>query len=291
MSGGMAKRLERMEGDYRKEALEAIKAARKNVAKIVSAAAKEKGLKLTGRNRDKLYALIDGEYAKLEIGLRTWSKELVSEGVKAGVEEAMAALEEVDGAKLTKFDRKLAEQVFEIISPDNESQLAGVLTRKMKETDLANLRKAQRDTERQAILEGWDSGRKARELKMRWGELAGGMENAKFVDAAGKTWDTDTYVDMLVNTTAERTRREGYMEELAKNGDDLVMVEAVDGEACDVCGEWDGKILSISGADGRFPSYEDAVAAGMFHPNCRCRLARVDEEWDADDIKAQAGGK
>jgi hypothetical protein len=280
-----------MEGDYRKEALDRIRAARRNVAKIVTAAAKEKGLKITGRNRDKLYAMIDGEYAKLEIGLRSWSKELVSEGVKAGVEEAMAALDEVDGAKLTKFDRKLAEQVFEIISPGNESQLAGVLTKKMRETDLSNLRKAQRDTERQAILEGWDSGRKARELKARWGELAGGMEEAKFVDAAGKTWDTDTYVDMLVNTTAERTRREGYMEELSKNGDDLVMVEAVDGEACDKCADWDGKILSISGADGRFPSYEDAVAAGMFHPNCRCRLARVDEEWDADDIKAQAGGK
>lgn len=286
----MAKRLERIEGDYRKEALERIKAARRSIGRIVSAAARDKGLKLTGRNRDKLYALIDGEYAKLEIGLRSWSKELVGEGVKAGFEEAMAALGDVDGAKLTKFDKKLAEQVFELISPGNESQLAGVLTRKMSETDLTNLRRAQRDTERQAILEGWDSGRKARELKMRWGEMAGGMEEAKFVDASGRTWDTDAYVDMLVNTTAERTRREGYMEGLAKNGDDLVKVVAADGEMCDVCAEWDGKILSISGADSRFPSYQDAVDEGMFHPNCRCRLERVDLEWDADEIEAQAGG-
>ena len=288
MPGGMAKRLERIEGDYREEALERIREARRNVGKIVSAAARERGLKLTGRNRDKLYALIDGEYAKLEIGLRSWSKELVGDGVKAGFEEAMAALKDVDGAKLTRFDRKLAEQVFDIISPGNESQLAGVLTKKMKDTDLANLRRAQRDTERQAILEGWDSGRKARELKMRWGELAGGMENAKFVDAAGKTWDTDAYVKMLVNTTAERTRREGYMEGLAENGDDLVKVEVVDGDACEVCADWDGRILSISGTDKRFPSYQDAVDDGMFHPNCRCRLERVDEEWDADEIEEQA---
>lgn len=287
MSGGMAKRLERIEGDYRKEALEAIKAARRNVAKIVTAAAREKGLKITGRNRDKLYALIDGEYAKLEVGLRSWSKDLVADGVKVGVEESRKALGKVDGAELTKFSRDLAERVFEIISPGNESQLAGVLTKKMADTDLSNLRKAQRDTERQAILEGWDTARKARELKMRWAELAGGMEEAKFVDAAGKTWNTDTYVDMLVGTTAQRTEREGFMEGLARNGDDLVKIEAQGSDACGVCADWDGRILSISGADKRFPSYEDAVAAGMFHPNCRCFLTRVDPEWDAEEIESQ----
>lgn len=290
MSGGMEKRLERIEGDYRAEALRRIKEARRNIGRLISAIAREKGLKITGRNRDKLYALIDGEYAKLEIGLRSWSKELVGDGVKAGFEEAMAALKDVDGAKLTKFDKGLAEQVFEIISPGNESQLAGVLTKKMRDTDLANLRMAQRDTERQAILEGWDSGRKARELKMRWGELAGGMEEAKFTDASGRTWDTDDYVKLLTRTTAERTRREGYMEGLAKNGDDLVKVVAANGEACETCADWDGRILSISGADTRFPSYQDAVDDGMFHPNCRCRLERVDLEWDADEIEAQAEG-
>ncbi len=289
MSGGLEKRLERIEGDYRVEAAKRIKEARSRVARIVMAAAREKGLKIAGRNRDRLYALIDGEYAKLEIVLREWSADLVADGVRAGLAEARDVLRKEDGAELTKFSRELAERVFDIISPGNESQLAGVLTKKMRETDLANLRKAQRDMERQAILEGWDSGRKVRELKSRWVELAGGMEEAKFTDASGRTWDTDTYVEMLVNTTAERTRREGFMEALAQNGDDLVRVAIVDGEACDVCGRWDGRILSISGADGRFPSYEDAVADGMFHPNCRCRLERVDPEWDAEEIESQAG--
>jgi hypothetical protein len=284
-------RLERIEHDYREEALERIKAARSNVAKIVTAVAREKGLKLTGRSRDHVYKLIDGEYAKLEVGLREWSQELVAKGVRAGLAEARDVLrKEDDGAELTKFSQELAEQVFEIISPGNESQLAGVLTKKMEETDLANLRKAQRDMERQAILEGWNRGRKEKELKARWIELAGDMEEAKFTDASGRTWDTDAYVKMLVNTTAQRTRREGFMEGLARNGDDLVRVSIVDGETCDKCAAWDGKILSISGADKRFPSYEDAVAAGMFHPNCRCQLDRVDEEWDADDIEAQANG-
>ena len=283
-------RLERIETDYRAEALDRIKTARQNVARIVTAVAREKGLKLTGRNRDRIYRLIDGEYAKLEVGLREWSQELVAKGVRAGLAEARDALRKEDGAELTQFSRELAEQVFEIISPGNESQLAGVLTKKMKETDLSNLRKAQRDMERQAVLEGWDRGRKTRELKSRWAELAGDMEDAKFTDASGRTWDTDTYLKMLVNTTAQRTRREGFMEGLARNGDDLVMVSITDGETCDKCAEWDGKILSISGADKRFPSYEDAVAAGMFHPNCRCRLDRVDEEWDADEIEAQANG-
>ena len=289
MAGGMARRLERLEGDYRREAVKRIEEARASIARIVMAAAKEKGFKPTRRNMDKLYALVDGEYAELETGLREWSRELVNQGVLAGLEEAAKATDK-DEEKLVKFSEEFARRVFEIISPGNESQLAGVLTKKMKETDLANLRKAQRDTERQAALEGWSSGRKVRELKARWVELSGDMEEAKFTDASGRTWDTDAYVRMIVNTTAERTRREGFMEGLVKNGDDLVRVSIVDGETCDVCAEWDGRILSISGTDTRFPSYEEAAAAGMFHPNCRCRLERVDPEWDAEDIEEQANG-
>ena len=265
-------RLESIEDQYKADAIRQIAEARQRIARIVTAAAKDSGFKITGRNRDKLYGLVDAEYAKLEIGLRNWSKELVADGVKGGMEEAKRELENALGESvkddLTKFSRQYAEDVFKIISPGNESQLAGVLTGKMSAADLSNLRKAQRDVFRQAALEGWTAKRKERELKDRWQLLAGGMEEATFTDAAGKEWDTDTYVNMLTRTTSARVWRDGYAESLVRHGDDLARVENVDGEACDVCQAWDGVIVSISGGDKDFPSYQQAIDAGVFHPNC-----------------------
>lgn len=284
-------RLQSIEDGYRKDALKLIAEARKRIAKIVTAAARDEGFKITGRNRDKLYALVDGEYAKLEIGLRNWSKALVTDGVKGGTEQAnkdlVAAFGESVEKDLTKFSRSYAEEVFKIISPGNESQLAVVLTRKMTETDLGNLRKAQRDVFRQAAVEGWSARRKERELKDRWQLLAGGMEEATFTDAGGKVWDTGDYVNMLTRTTAARVWRDGYAEGLFQHGDDLMRVENVDNEACEICQAWDGVIVSISGGDKDFPSYQQAIDAGVFHPNCRCMCARIDPEMDADDIARQ----
>lgn len=288
-------RLDRIEGEFRKEALSMITDARRRIARIVHAAARDGGFKIGGRNRDKLYALVDGEYAKLEIGLRNWSKNLVSRGVEGGLAQAQADLASAMGEDapggLTRFSRQYAEDVFRIISPGNESQLAGTLTKKMTDADLSNLRKAQRDVFRQAALEGWSAKRKERELKNRWDLLAGGMDAAKFTDAGGKVWDTDQYVNMLTRTTSARVWRDGYAEGLAKNGDDLMRIVNADGEACAICQAWDGIIVSISGADGDFPSYQGAIDAGWGHPNCMCLCERIDPEYDAEETALQRAQK
>lgn len=288
-------KLEAIEGEYEADALERIEEARRRIARIIHAVARDKKLRVTGRNRDKLYAMVDGEYAKLEIGLRNWSKNLVSRGVDGGLAQAEADLASAMGedapSGLTRFSRQYAEEVFKIISPGNESQLAGVLTRKMTETDLGNLRKAQRDVFRQASLEGWSARRTETELKNAWDLLAGGMDEATFTDAGGKVWDTGDYVNMLTRTTAARVWRDGYAEGLVRHGDDLAQIENANNEACEVCQAWDGVIVSISGGDKDFPSYQQAIDAGVFHPNCLCVLSYIDVEMDADDIARQRAEK
>lgn len=285
------KMLTRVEGKYQDDALHLIAETRKKIARIIHAAARDNSYKITGRNRDKLYAQIDAEYARLEIELRRWSKDLVAEGAEIGADDANGDLLETfgEGAKggLLQFSRNYAEQIFEIISPENESQLAGVFTTKMKTSDLGALRKIQRDVERQASLEGWSAKVKEREIKDKWDLYSGGMNEARFIDNAGKEWDTKTYVNMLTRTTAQRVSRDGYMESLIHHGDDLVRIAITDTTACDRCLAWDGLILSISGADKDFPSYQDALDAGVFHPNCRCRVERVDPEDDEDEVLAQ----
>jgi hypothetical protein len=93
---------------------------------------------------------------------------------------------------------------------------------------------------------------------------------------------------MLVRTTTARVARDSYMDTLVSNGDDLAVIQNADGTACDICQAWDGVIMSISGANTDYPSYNQALNAGWGHPNCRCTAERIDETIDKTQIEKQA---
>lgn len=285
-------RLNSIESGALDDVLDRIRAARRRIARIVHATARDKGMLISGRVRDRLYAMVDGQYAKLEMGLRAWSDELVTGSVRAGHEEAVRDIADAAGemieTEVARFDKKYAEDVFKMIHPAQDRNLAAVFTRRMAEADIRVLRTATVDTFRQASLEGWTGREIHKQLQARWDVLAGDMAGDRFVDAAGRRWDNARYLQMLVRTTVTRADREGYMNTLAENGDDLVMVRNVDGEACEICQAWDGLIISITGASTDYPSESDARAAGLWHPNCRCMTERVDEDLDAAAIDRQA---
>ena len=62
---------------------------------------------------------------------------------------------------------------------------------------------------------------------------------------------------------------------------------AVSGHCCDKCAVWENRLLSISGATKGLPTVDDAIAEGLFHPNCTHSLSEVDdytreEEYNPD---------
>lgn len=58
---------------------------------------------------------------------------------------------------------------------------------------------------------------------------------------------------------------------------------------CPVCEAWSGRILSVRGDDDRFPTFEDAVKAGLFHYECTHRIEAVfeDDELLYPDAKTE----
>lgn len=88
-----------------------------------------------------------------------------------------------------------------------------------------------------------------------------------FRDSAGRTWDMASYAEMAVRSTTGQAAVQGHLETLSAGGDDLVICSAST-ESCPLCNEWEGKVLSISGRSTEYPSVQDAVAAGLLHPNC-----------------------
>lgn len=91
------------------------------------------------------------------------------------------------------------------------------------------------------------------------------------VDKSGRKWSLDTYAEMLTRTRMREISNDAMNARLQAEGYDLVQVSS-HGADCDLCSDWEGEILSISGRNPNYPSVADAEADGLFHPNCKHRL-------------------
>lgn len=97
-------------------------------------------------------------------------------------------------------------------------------------------------------------------------------------DRAGRQWSFDVYARMLARTKAVEARNAGMDNRMLASGYDLVQVSRHNSRH-PACRKWEGKILSITGKTpagtvlpGGFEvagSVAEAVADGLFHPNCQ----------------------
>lgn len=129
------------------------------------------------------------------------------------------------------------------------------------------LGKATRELLTQKIAEGQIGGKALREVRRI---IKGTLQEQgldALIDKGGRSWTLDRYAEMLFRTKAVETRNRGLANRMAENGYDLVQVSAHG--AIDVCGPWEGKILSTTGNTPGYPTVSDAEADGLFHPNCK----------------------
>ena len=97
-----------------------------------------------------------------------------------------------------------------------------------------------------------------------------------FVDAAGRRWQLESYVEMATRTGSGRAMVQGRLDAYRAAGRDLVIVSDAPQE-CSACRPWEGKVLSLSGqTSGRLDrgfsvagTVDQATSAGLFHANCR----------------------
>ena len=165
---------------------------------------------------------------------------------------------------------------------DAYTHIAG-MTANMKKKDVAFLRETVAGVEREAAMTGMTSRQVTAELLTR---LESRPEGFKFVDAGNRVWDSKAYCEMLARTTLLNTSRQEYLNTCAENGADVVAV-TVSGHCCEKCAVWENRLLSISGATKGLPTVDDAIAEGLFHPNCTHSLTEVDdytreEEYNPD---------
>lgn len=91
------------------------------------------------------------------------------------------------------------------------------------------------------------------------------------VDKAGRRWNVDTYVDMVTRTKAQEVYVKGLQHFADKNnGNGDLAVIPHNMLTKDACLNYEGMIISMTGATEGYPTYEELRSTGdIFHPRCR----------------------
>lgn len=88
-----------------------------------------------------------------------------------------------------------------------------------------------------------------------------------FTDLAGRRWGLYEYTNMAMRTAIHRAGLQATIDVMHQQNIDLCYVTQHEG-ACPLCTPWYGRVMSLSGRSYGFPTVQDAMNAGLFHPNC-----------------------
>jgi hypothetical protein len=170
-----------------------------------------------------------------------------------------------------EYNEKYVVQVFQ----DCFTHIAGQ-TDRMKQSIKADLRKDAQEIFRRSSIDGTSRAKTYRTLR---DTILSKSPDFKFIDKAGRKWDSKVYFDMMTKTVMAQTQRDIYANTLANEGHDLVKI--TQNGAKDACRNWEGKILSLTGATKGYPTLDEVTATGeIFHPNCKHRFVAYDQEID-----------
>lgn len=128
--------------------------------------------------------------------------------------------------------------------------------------------KATRDALTQKLAEGVLSGESKDRIRQQLKGLLQEQGLVSIIDKAGRAWTLDRYTEMLLRTRIVEARNRGLANRMVENGYDLVQVSNHFSTHHE-CAVWEGKILSLRGEVGGYPTVAEAESAGLFHPNCK----------------------
>lgn len=243
--------------------------------------AEELNIAGSAKDRDKAYAMIQSKMAELSKRL---DRLMRSQNELAGKTAAKTA-SEMTGIEV-KFSAKRAEAITQLVTPAQGENLAAVFTQNMAQRSINALQEATVAVMREQAVKGGTLKEMGKALGKKWTDAL--KAPPVFTDSGGNTWDTQTYLQMNIRTNTMRVYNDCLVDDIARStGEDFVRVSRGGDPMCKLCAPWEGVILSISGKAKGFPSYEQARAAGCFHPNCVHTLEYTDEVADEEEFEIQ----
>jgi hypothetical protein len=199
-----------------------------------------------------------------------WVDENIPLAVRNGIAETMVALgvaETVDEAmKIAKFNRVNSELVKAVVA-DTQADLLAV-TQNVDKRVRASVRQVTAEVMRDNLSKGIN-GRKTmnrQTLEKLRGKL-GDSVNTGIIDASGRRWKPEVYVDMVTRTKLMKATNDATINEAI--GRDAYYGVISSHGAKDACRNWEGKIVKlVSDAPGDYPYIGNLPNREIFHPNC-----------------------
>jgi len=223
--------------------------------------------------RNGLYVELAKEYKKLDKDISDWTINGATVSAKDFFGFAKDDLPAGAVSTFGSFSEKYLRDIIGEINPAavDSSVAMNATIGGMQQNDVRALRAAVSTT----IAEGSVEGLTLPEMSSRMqSKIAGKVGQFQFVDKGGRKWSADNYFGMLNQTLHANAARNTYIETATNEaGFDLYQVEGgVTGSsavnASDPCDRWAGRIVSMTGSTKGYPTYQDALTAGVFHPGC-----------------------
>lgn len=213
--------------------------------------------------------------AKILASLNDESAEWVAENIpiaaRNGIIETILALKVVETAAeaeaLVKMSRVNAEMVKSAVA-DTQADLLAV-TQNVDRKVRAAVRKATADSMRANMVAGINGRRTInRDTLAKIRAELGDSVNTGIIDAAGRRWKPEVYVDMVTRTKMMRTQIDATTNEALARG---VMHGVISRHgATDACAKWEGRVVKlVADAPGDYPFIGDLPRREIFHPNCK----------------------
>jgi ribosomal protein S13 len=242
----------------------------------------------TDFSRDRKQSIlkeVDTILTDLEKNTKKWVNREVETSYKLGSNQAVNLLSTVNITLKSKFN-KIDEEAIKAIADDTFMSFAESISGVKRATSKL-LDQATKERLRALIAEGKISGETRKQIANNIaGELKHGFVALK--DKSGKTWSIENYASMLADTKLNEAVNQGRINRLSDEGYDLVQVTD-HGTNCNLCGKWEGEILSISGKSSEYKSVAEAEADGLMHPHCKHQyvpyheeFAKQSKEWSTD---------
>lgn len=187
-------------------------------------------------------------------------RSLVSLGLVADIAEAQA---------IVKFSRLNRELVKSAVA-DTQADLLAVTQNIERKTRQA-IRQAAATTMRSNLTRGINGTQTIRR------DILAQLDSATktgIIDAAGRRWKPQVYVEMAVRTKMLAAHKEATINDALSRGVYYAIISSHG--ATDACRNWEGKIVKLTPeADGDYPYVGDLPRREIFHPNCKHVISPV----------------
>jgi len=222
-------------------------------------------------NTNAALAEVAGILASLNAESAAWVAENIPEAARYGVAKTLVDIGVADSVKsaekIAEFNRINRDMVAAVVA-DTQADLLAV-TQNVDRRVKSVVRKVAADSMRANMASGVNGRRTiSREILSGMRRELGTAVDTGLIDAAGRRWKPDVYVDMLTRTKIHATSREAAVNE-AISRDALYGVISRHG-ATDACRKYEGIIVKLTpDAPGNYPYIGDLPRNEIFHPNCR----------------------